>query len=194
MWKHEDKLTISLIALPFILVVFIVAAVLINTSRVSTNNVVTGASLVKNAQEAKSIYLSSVIKNVKKGQDFDFDVYLNTQGEELGAFAFDLKFHNENFTINTEKGSSGITKGDDANNFMIMSNPGDVSSGHFRFSGICAKNCLQGEDKYLVTVHAKAVSDLVLPGNASWLEVKELSNTLGKSLNISNYKGNIVIK
>ncbi len=190
MWKHEDRLTVALIASPFILVVFIVAAVLINTNR----SAITKTLPMEGVQEVKNIYLSSAIKNIKKGQDFDFDLYLNTEGEELGAFAFDLEFKNENFTINAEKGNSGITKGSDANNFMIMSNPNDISLGHFRFSGICAKNCLQGENKSLIKVHARALSDLVVPKIVNWLEVKELSNTLGKTLNINNYQGSIVIK
>ncbi len=188
MWKIEDKLAMSLIALPFILVIFIVAFVLLNASKPAVNN------LQVNVLETQNIWFEVEKKNIKVGEDFDFNIFINTSKKELGAFAFDFNFLNENFTINIDKGDSGITKGSDAKNFMIMSNPNDVSSNHFRFSGICAKNCLQGGDKHLVVVHAKAKSGLLIPEIANWLEVKELSNTLGKTFDLNNYKGNIFIK
>ncbi len=194
MCSYNDKLTVSLFVLPFVLVLFVVGAVLINTNKIFINNKMTNTSLMKGSQKMENIWIQTKRKKIKTGENFSFDVFINTNHSELGAFAFDLKFPKANFIVDVSKGSNGLDKGRDASNFLVMSNPDDIIKSHFRFSGICAKNCANGKAQHIATIYAKALSDFNLLTRVNWLEVKELSDTLGHSFEMQKFKGNVLIK
>jgi len=190
MLKHNDRLTVSLIALPFVLVMFIVVAVLINTSKVSTRNLANNSS-EENTKGTENIWIKVAKKQIKAGEKFDFDIFMNTNKLELGAFAINLSLSGQGFAINTSQGNKGVIKGGDANNFILASN---LDNNNFKLSGICAQNCAQGQAKHIATIHLQALSDLTLPKSIDYLEATELADTMGKNFDFKKYQGAILIK
>ncbi len=140
------------------------------------------------------VWFSSDKEKVKAGESFDVAVYINTKGKQIGAFAFDFNFNQKDMTVDIASGKDGLDKGLDSGNFILLSNPNDVASGHFRFSGICAQDCVNGEGKYLAIVHAKAKTDINFADMGNSLKVKELTNDLGKAIAFEDKAGAITIK
>ncbi|KKP67565.1 MAG: hypothetical protein UR66_C0013G0008 [Candidatus Moranbacteria bacterium GW2011_GWE1_35_17] len=148
----------------------------------------------KNQSINGDIWFSCAKEKIKSGEDFDIDVYINTKGNNLGVFALNFNFDKKDLTVDIESGEDGISKGIDSENFIIMSNPNDITSEHFRFSGICAQNCANGNQKNIAVIHAKAKADFNFSDIVSQLEVKELANELGKAIAFKKNNGVITIK
>ncbi len=152
-----------------------------------------GKTIVKN--ESKSdVWLYSTNENLKSGEDFDINVYANTKGNNLGVFALDFNFDKNILVVDISKGKDGLSKGRDGENFIVMSNPNDISDGHFRFSGICAQDCANGDQKHIATIHAKSEADLNFSDIANQLELKELADDFGKPIAFEEKNGVIIIK
>lgn len=145
-------------------------------------------------QREGDIWFSSSKEEIASGEDFEVEIYINTHGKSLGVFAFDFNFDKENLIVDVDGGKDGITKGEDSNNFTMMSNPNDVSDGHFRFSGICAQDCVTGDQKKLATIHMKAKKGFNFSDSSNSLDVKELGDELGKAIVFEKKNGAIIIK
>ncbi len=196
MWKYKNWLIVSLVSLFFVAVVFIIVIALRDDSSLPVDKYNDNQN--KEVHETESIkenmWISVADKSIEKGDAFNFDIYINTQDEELGVFALDLMLESDKFTVDIEKGKDGVDKGVDAGNLAIMANPNDISTNHYRFSGICAKGCAQGDASHVATVYLKALNDFDMPEKVEWLKVRELANTLGHTFNLGEYDGQILIK
>lgn len=191
MCKSGDKLTIALIASPFILVMFVIAVVLMNTNRTPSSNLAVKNLSENNTQVAKNIWIQTSKKNIRAGEKFSFDIFMNTNNLELGAFAINIDIPKSEFVIDNNQENKGVIKGRDAKNFMIVT---ALKAENFKFSGICAQNCVQGQAQHVATVYFIAKDNLSLPESINFLKVTELATTLGKNFELEKYQGNILIK
>ena len=185
---NEKFLLIMSIALPILLFLFILVTILVcknNASKIYLQNAqnqrINEQSKISQTKEPVKIWFSASDKNLKKGQNFDLNIYIDTKGETMAVFAFDFAL-GDNFTVDTSSGADGISKAVDSSNFIIMSNPDDVLSNHFRFSGICAQNCVNGNKKHIAVIHAKALNDFSLEDVSNQLSIKELADELGNAI------------
>lgn len=151
-------------------------------------------ALNKTGQSGGDIWFSSSKKDIKSGENFEIEFYVNTHGNELGVFAFDFNFDEKSLIVDTSQGDDGVEKGADGSNFTLMSNPGDISDGHLRFSGICAQNCVNGDRKKLATIYLKAKKDFDFSNSSNYVDVKELATEMGKTIDFENKNGVFVIK
>ncbi len=142
---------------------------------------------VENKAWEGKIKLLPANQNLKADQNFDIEVLVDTGGKNLGAFNMYLDFDPTQITIDTSQGvdsksdtGKGFDKGLDTANYMMMSNSDDIDKGHFRFAGITASGYVNGKDKHLIVIHAKAIK----AGNTKdlSLRVNELSDELGHAL------------
>lgn len=195
MEKNKQKILPSTIVLVVLAVVgFFLVALLFSGDRFAKKSFSQNEKNIKE-QLAGDVWLSSATEKIKAGDEFDINVYINTNGNDLGVFALDFKFDKKELTINTESGDHGIDKGVDGQSFIVMSNPDDVATGHLRFSGICAQNCANGDKKNIAIIHAKAKNNLKFSNILGQVELKELANDFGKAIDFkSNDKGVILIK
>ncbi len=187
----EDKLTLSLIALPFVLVIFIISVVLINSNRVSSSRSKPFKASVQNVQIAKDIWIKTDKKQITAGENFDFSIFINTNQLELGAFNMELNLVGQDFVVNEGLGNKGVSRGSNAHGFTVIS---DLNNNKLKLTGICVQNCIQGQNENMITIHVKALKNLNLQQPINYLRVTELANTLGKNFDIKKYQGNILIK
>jgi len=134
--------------------------------------------------------------------NFDIEVHVDTGGKKLGAFNMYLDFDATKITIDTSQvgpneyningsvvtlGSDaikGFGKGDDTQSYMMLTNSGDITNGHFRFAGIHAEGVAVESDVHLITIHASTTSGFIAGSSNLEVRVNELSNELGHALTI----------
>ena len=146
-------------------------------------------------QDTSDIWFTSANKEIRKGDFFEIELHINTKNRELGLFAFDLDFNESDLTVVVDNRDEAVIKTNESQNFIIMSNKNDISEGHLRLSGICPQNCVIGEDKHVLTIHAKALNDGIdLSKLQEKLEIKELGDNFGHPYKFKKEKNIIVIK
>jgi len=143
------------------------------------------------------VWIAPLDKNIKPGQDFDVSIFMNTRGSKIGAFNINLDYNAEFISINTKIGNVksdngyGLSRGEDTEKYIVMSNTNDISKGTFRFAGINAAESAMafGEKIHLATIHAKA-TDKFIPGKATIeLKINELADELGHPFNFKIISG-----
>lgn len=182
----KNKKAVLIITLLVVAFVLAVAFVLFRFSMVEKTPMSSDTSMKepKNMTQVSAGWGEVMSGNIEADQEFELNVYVDSQGKELGAFSFDLKFDPSLATINTSKGAEGIDKADDSSNFMVMANPNDISNGFYKFSGICAQNCGSGKDMFVAKLHMKALASIDTEKFDYELELMELSDSMGKSLKL----------
>ncbi len=126
------------------------------------------------------ITLSSSSLGANEG--FDVEIHIDTGGNNLGAFNMYLDFDSDDATVLITNEDSGISLGVDAAGYTIMANPDNISSGYYRFAGICAQNCANGTDIHLATIHMQTQAGFDSNSSSLTLRVNELSNELGTAI------------
>ncbi len=146
--------------------------------------------LAKSVQAVEGdVWLTPVNSDVETSQNFDVEVHIDTGAKDLGAFNVFFDFDATKMTIDLTQGEDptadsgkGFHKGADAAGYMMMSNAGDISNGHFRFAGIAGGGYANGSNQHIVTIHVQSTVGFIAGVENLTLRVNELSDELGHAL------------
>ncbi len=129
------------------------------------------------------VWLIPVSQDVTAGSGFDAEVHMDTGTKKIGAFNMYLDFDDSDVMVDTDSGDDGISVGADTGNYMLDVNTDNISSGHYRFAGVCnSSSCSVGSDVHLATIHMDTDSGFNSGSSDLSLRVNELSNELGVSI------------
>ncbi len=164
-------------------------------------------SNVNSAQAAEGdIWLTTTDTIVEAGEYFDVEIHTDTGGKKLGGFDFGVNFDSSKLSINKTINASsiytdsngnvsldvdsikGFGRGNNTQNYMMMSNTNDTDNGNFRISGIKVEDEANGNNVHVATIHMQVKGDAV--GNANIdLEVNGYLDELGHAINVGNISG-----
>ena len=129
------------------------------------------------------VWLIPVSQDVTAGSSFDAEVHMDTGTKDIGAFNMYLDFDDSDVMVDIDSGDDGISVGDDTGSYMLDVNTDNISSGHYRFAGVCnSSSCSGGSDVHLVTIHMDADSGFTSGSSDLSLRVNELSDELGGNI------------
>ncbi len=131
------------------------------------------------------IWLTPVnVQGITASKSFDIEIHMDTGGKNIGAFNMFLDVNSNDVTIETLKGTNGLSAGTDTISYMILANAGDIANGHYRFAGISAMNYASGNDVHLLTIHFKSSSTFTSGISNLSLRFNELTDELGMALTL----------
>jgi len=176
------------VALGILLLVLIISVIRMNNPKNIQKTKPTKKIVTKNTEKS-NIWILPASQTLKAGQEFDMEIIMNTQNKDVGAFNLSLNFDPSKIIINTEQGvdikadtGKGFHKGNDAKEYIIMSNSDNVSKGKFRLAGMGITKTVNGEEKHMVIIHAKTTNKFTSGKTEITLKVNEFSDILGKPI------------
>ncbi len=135
------------------------------------------------------VSLSPAVFDLSAAESFEVFVYVDTGGEDLGVFNMYLDFDTDDIEVDTSEGEDGIEAGSAATSYRIDVNTDNLSSGHYRFAGVCAENCANGSNVQIVKIYLKTTATFNSGSSDLSLRVNELSNTLGTAITTGSISG-----